>query len=273
MVALYALAAAFCYAAAAVIQQRNARQVDPRHAGRLSLMWSLLHRPLWLVGIAVDVAGYLLQAVALRYGSLALVQALLVSGLGFAVAMAAATGERTTGRDLVGSTAIVAGLVFFVLGAPMGGTDTAPFGRWAVAGVATLVLCAAFVVAATRGAGPSQRAALYAGAAGVSYGLTGALTKTVVRPGQLDAHLLVTWPPYALAAVSLAGMVVVQTAFQAGPVTASLPVLTAAEPVWAWVLGAGLFSERTHHPAPAVVGAALAGLGIVMLARSPAIAA
>jgi drug/metabolite transporter (DMT)-like permease len=272
MVALCALGAAFCYAAAAVVQQRSARQVDARHAGRISLLWSLLHRPVWLAGIAVDVAGYVLQAVALRYGSLALVQALLVSGLGFAVVLAAATGERATRRDLAGSAAIAAGLMLFVLGAPVGGTSSAPFARWAVAGAATLGLSAVFVLAAARAVGPSRRAALYAAAAGVAYGLTGALTKTVVRPGQLDAHLVLTWPPYALAAVSLAGMVVVQTSFQAGPVTASLPVLTAAEPVWAWVLGAALFSERAHHPAPAVVGAVVAALGIVVVARSPTVA-
>lgn len=273
MVALLALGAALCYATAAVIQQRTARQEDPRHAGRISLLWSLLHRPVWLAGIAVDVAGYGLQAVALRLGSLALVQGLLVSGLGFAVALAAATGDRASRRDLVGSAAIAVGLMFFVLGAPVGGTSSAPFGRWAVAGAATLGLCGAFVLAAARGVGPSQRAALYAAAAGVAYGLTGALTKTVVRPGQLDAHIVLTWPPYALAAVSLAGMVVVQTSFQAGPVTASLPVLTAAEPVWAWVLGVALFSERAHHPAPAVLGAGLAALGIVVLARSQSVAA
>lgn len=72
---------------------------------------------------------------------------------------------------------------------------------------------------------------------------------------------------------SIGGLLLIQSAFQAGPLAASMPVMDAVEPAVAIAAGVTLFGEsvRTGWPAG---GVALAGLlllfaGIVLLDTSP----
>ena len=75
---LLAIAAGFTYALASVLQQRVAFEQD----SSLSLKWGLLGRlfrnPIWLLGTAVDVGAYGLEAASLAFGSIIVVQPLLV---------------------------------------------------------------------------------------------------------------------------------------------------------------------------------------------------
>ena len=69
---LLAFAASFCTATASVCQRRGARntEVTGFEAG---LILRLVHRPVWLAGIASMILGFGLQLTALRFGPLALV--------------------------------------------------------------------------------------------------------------------------------------------------------------------------------------------------------
>jgi len=86
--------------------------------------------------------------------------------------------------------------------------------------------------------------------------------------------LFTHWQVYVLVAVSSIGLVVNQSAFQAGHVAASLPVIAVANPTLSAALGVVLFGETMGAQGglewAVVVGAALIAItGTVALAQSP----
>src|SRR5207237_3569825 len=85
LVLAYAVAAATCWATASVLQQRAAASEPDTGSLGPSLVVRLAHHRTWLVGNGADGAAYLFQFLALRRGSLALVQPLLVTSMLFAL--------------------------------------------------------------------------------------------------------------------------------------------------------------------------------------------
>src|SRR4051794_20115344 len=84
-----ALLAAVCNAVASVLQRKAARSAPASEAFRLALMWDLIRRPAWLLGILALIGGFVFQATALGFGGLALVQPLLVVELPVTMVIAA----------------------------------------------------------------------------------------------------------------------------------------------------------------------------------------
>src|SRR5215475_8859447 len=80
-----ALAAALVLGISAVVDQRSTKKVDTRQAMSPRFILDLIHQPLWLMAIGANLVGWVLQVIALKFGSLALVQPLLVCQLIFAV--------------------------------------------------------------------------------------------------------------------------------------------------------------------------------------------
>ena len=252
MAVVFALLAALGYAAASVLQQRAAAEVGDEHSLKVGLLVRLLKRPMWLAGFAADWIAFALQAAALATGSLLVVQPLLTTGLLFALPIGAHwSGRRLRTRDWAAAIMLTTGLgLFLYLGNSNGGVDTASFARWIPWLVALGGGAAACVVVAWRAKG-TPRALSLALATGLLYGATAALTKSsasLLGDG-LDV-LLTSWEPYALAAVALVGMVLAQSAFQAGNLEASLPTLTVSEPIVAALIGVGLFEERLQVREP-----------------------
>jgi hypothetical protein len=93
----------------------------------------------------------------------------------------------------------------------------------------------------------------------------------------LDSHsvfaLLTSWPAYSLAAASLAGFWLMESAFSAAPLHTSLPAITAAEPVAGMLLGVVVFGDVIHvSPGMlALQGTGLAAMvvGVILVARAP----
>ncbi|HZU72871.1 MAG TPA: DMT family transporter [Acidimicrobiales bacterium] len=281
MAVIAALAAALAYAVAAVFQQRAARDAPPSEALHLRLLWSLAHRPIWLIGVLADVAGFVLQFIALGRGALILVQPLLVSSLLFAMPLGAAlsANRRITRQEWVAALEVVVGLaLFLVVADPRPGSATTTATGWSVvtAGTAAPVVV---LLSLSRYYGGSVRASLQAASAGVIYGLSAAYTKTVAHavtgaPGAGHAlvAVLTAWQSYALIATGVVGLVLAQTAFQAGPLGWSLPALTVVDPVVSIIIGAIGFQEAIASSPLAitaeVAGMALMALGVTGLARS-----
>ena len=278
MIVLLSLGAALCYAVASVLQHRAAVAEPAEHSMRASLLLRLVRRPLWLLGRLIDTGGYALHAAALHTGSLVVVEPLLCVGLLFALPLGMVSSRaRMTARDWLGATSLTAGLALFVMLSPTtSARDTAPASRWAPTLVA-IVLAGAVLVRLARRQSPARRAALLAASAGCLFALTAALTKSALaRWSDGVFHLLAGWELYLLILIALVGSVAVQSAFQAGPLAASLPTLTAVEPVVGALLGVALFQERlVRRPAFAVplpVVFAAIGYGILVLGRSPVVA-
>jgi hypothetical protein len=82
------------------------------------------------------------------------------------------------------------------------------------------------------------------------------------------------WPVYALAVFSIAGLILNQSAFNAGELAASLPALAVTNPVLSSILGVALFEESlAAHGFLQYLVTAMAVVvmmvGVVRLARSP----
>jgi len=274
-----ALVSSLLYALASVLQHRAASAQPMEHAMRLGLLTRLAHSRLWLIGIAFDGLAYALQFIALGHGALVLVQPLLVCGLLFALPLGAwLAGSRMTARDWWGAAAVVLGLTAFLLTAsPHKGHAEVANRDWLVLFLVTSAAIGVLLVAA-RGGSNRRRAALFAAAAAINYGVTAALTKAA-------AHLLAggigelfeSWEVYVLIGAGALGMLMAQSAFQAGALDASLPVLTVVDPVVSIVIGAFLFGEAVHSGFVAtpveVFGLVLMTIGVFALSKAEVVRA
>jgi drug/metabolite transporter (DMT)-like permease len=272
-----ALTSALLYALASVLQQRGAAAQPADTALRLTLLTRLLRNPGWLLGLLCDIAGYVFQFVALGHGALVVVQPLLVTGLLFALPIGAAWSGRKLSRwDWIAAVMVCAGLAVFLTAAqPSNGRPDVSAYTWG------LLLGSAgglsfFLVTASLGRPAWQRAVLLSSSSGVIYGLAAALTKTsshLFESGIL--HFLGHWQPYALAAAGVGGMLVAQSAFQAGSLEASLPPMTVIDPIVSILIGVIAFDESISDSGLAialeVVSLAAMSVGVFLLARSEAV--
>jgi drug/metabolite transporter (DMT)-like permease len=270
-----ALASGSSFAVGSVLQQSAARAAPAEEALSWRLLVDLAHRRTWLLGIGSDVLSFALQAVALAFGPLALVQPILVCGLLFAVPLSVRRTRRRLGRwEWTGTASVAGGLALFLaVASPTVGEPQASAERWVLVLVAVAGLMAAATLAGRVARGP-VRPSLYGLAAGTSFGLLAALTKTSTwLLGQGAGPFFTSWQPYGMAVVAVMGAIVQQSAYQAGPLAASVPVMDAVEPTIAVLIGLFAFSERVSSSPPALLVEALAVLvlfgGIVALDRSP----
>jgi drug/metabolite transporter (DMT)-like permease len=259
------------YALSSVLQHTTAAQQPPELSLRPGLLLALFRSPLWLLGIVCDVAGFLLQFFALRSGALALVTPLFVFGLVLSIIGAAyIQHRRPTSGEWGTSLIVVIGLAIFLWAAQPGPgrPHTSPAGWVLLFLVCGVVAGGAIALAqVTR-----QRALLLGAATGILYGLTAAITEHTghaLNHGVL--HVLLTWAPYVLAITSIVGLLVNQSAFQAGSLSLSLPIMTVLEPIVAILIGQFLFGEHIASTAGArigqILGLVITTVGVFALAR------
>jgi len=272
---LLALASSLCYALASVLQQRAASaQPDERNL-RFGLLARLALQPAWVLGVGADVAGYALQFLALGKGTLVVVQPLLVCGLLFALpAGAALNGRRLDRGDWLGALLTCAGLaVFLAVADPARGRPGAPLGVW-IPLLALSALGTACLVVLAVGGGRRRKAVALSAGAGILYGAAAALTKTTAHLLYKAGVLAVAtdWHLYLLVAFGAAGMLLGQSAFQAGELDLSLPTMSVVDPVVSVLIGALALREAVRFTPAAALSemASLAALsvGVFLLARS-----
>ena len=274
---IFALAAAICFALGSLAQQDVAR-ASGEHILRFQLLLSLLRQPRWLLGVALSGSSFVIQGVALAFGPLTLVQPLAATDVLFALPFIARRNRRgLTRRDAAGALTVTAGIaVFLAVSPPSGGTSQPGLAAWAPVFLAVGALAAVSAVMALR-AGGMPRVVWLATAAGCGYGLLDALTKSTVDI--ISAHgaaVLVHWEPYTLAGAGLLGALFGQSAFEAGALSLSLPVIDTMEPVSAVVIGATVFGERLASSpgqlAVQLIGGVVAVAGIALLSHSSIVA-
>jgi len=244
-----ALGAALFIAIGDVMHQRQAHEVTDEQVSHAALLLRLLRDRRWWLGSLVAAGGFALQAAALGFGSVLLVQALLVTSLLFALPINARLSRRRVTRWEWTWAALLAASVAVIVtvGNPTAGHSRASFETWgAVVAVLgpVLVLC---VIGGSVLKGPIS-AVLLAVVSGALWGVFAVLTKGVVD--RIDFSnwagvlaLLSTPELYAWAVVAVAGTAWQQFSFRAGSLTASLPTMTVTEPVVASVLGVVILGE------------------------------
>jgi drug/metabolite transporter (DMT)-like permease len=246
LAAVLALASALAFAVAIVAQQRAAALVSDSDARSGRLFLRLVRSRQWLAGTASNTAGFGLQAAALAYGSLLVVQPLLVTSLLFALPLGARLAHERLPRSVgVWSALLAISLAVFVItGHPNHGADHGSRSGWVIVAAILGPLVIAGLVVGERTVG-AARASLLAIVVGVLGGVLAVLTKAVVSTLRHRAgHVLTSWELYAFLAVGIAGVYLQQLSFQAGALQASWPIITVLEPVVAAGIGLTLLHEK-----------------------------
>ena len=267
MAILLAVAASLCTATASVCQRIGARSSETARFD-VWLVFRLARQPVWLLGVASMILGFVFQLTALHFGALALVQPVLALELLFVFGYLAVAGSKRVTvkrRDWLAAAAMSAGIGLFLwLASPSGGRLHAPGSLWLLSGLVTFgVVLAALAVAFGLGNGPgasrSRRAAVLGAATGISWGFVAAVIK------ELSSHLgdgigaiFSNWSPYVLVTVGAATMLLASHALAAGPLAASQPGFTVLDPLSAGLLGVFLFDEHIRTGVLDLAGEALA---------------
>lgn len=277
LVLVLAVSAACCLGFGFVLQQAAASHAPRSDYLSPRLLLDLMRVRSWLAGIGLMVCGMVLGALALGKGEVSVVEPLLATNLLFAMTLSRhRTGQRLGRQGWAGLWLLACGVAAFLLaGEPKGGTAvSSPLRHWLVIGVvAGLALALTMYAARSRSVAAP---ALLAVAAGLLYGLQDALTRVSgQRIGDGGwAALVTSWQPYAVLVLGVTGLLLVQSAFETGPLRMSLPALTAAQPLAGIACGIGFLGDqvRTDTGALAWQAAGLAAIvvGIVLLGLHPA---
>ncbi|MDX6267319.1 MAG: hypothetical protein QOD70_2059 [Frankiales bacterium] len=263
-----ALAAAALFAVGAAVQHQEAQAVPSGRSA--SLLLRLARRPLWLLGIAADGGAIAMQGVAFGYGSVPLVQALLVAGLPLAALLSAALQHRRMhSHELLGTLLCAPGIALLApaLSATPSGHEPS---RSAAVVAGVIVAAVALPLLALRS--QPRFGGLYAGtAAGVVTGAGAVLLAVIAGRFGHWSHLFGSWAVYVGIVVGVLGLLMAQLAFQTGDLGAPLAALTITEPVVAVVLASTVLHDALPTSGPvvaaAVVGAGLVVAGVLVLSR------
>ena len=234
-----------------------------------------MRRPWWLLGIGVELGGFVTHAVALRTGPLTIVQMLVASSLLFSVATFRVwSGRRLSWTAWAAVVAVIVGIASFVaLASPAGGDAGVP-GVSGQAGLAAacLATCAVPLAAAGLAAAGRRRAVLLAMAAGLAD--AGIAVVTMAFAHALSGGLTGmagSWATYALMLGGPCSLLLTQTAYQAGRPMITLPVIAVVTPVASLAVGNLLLGESAQlgvlSGAVAVLAVLVTSAGLVVLAR------
>ncbi|MGZ4664844.1 MAG: DMT family transporter [Frankiaceae bacterium] len=271
---LLAILAAAAFAVASVAQHRAAARTKTHDALDPALMVALAKDRLWLAGTGGDVAGLGLQAVAMGFAPVIVVQPLLTASLLIAVPLNAVVDHRRPSRpEMIGAVLCTVGLIAFLAvshprEAP---NEDVSFAR-ALPMLIGAALVTAFVVLDSRRRQPGPgRAMILAVGAGTLFGVCGPLLRLVATHVDTPGELVTSWPLYALIVIGLASYLLLQNAFQSGELPAPLAVFTIIEPTVGAFLGLAILGEAMSTQPLNVVGEVAAAIavavGIVLLAR------
>jgi drug/metabolite transporter (DMT)-like permease len=270
-----ALAAGACFALGGVVQQQEASTAPEGEALSPQLFLDVARDKVWLAGIGSAAGSFLFKAVALAFAPLTIMQPLVVTELIFAIPVSIRRHHLRMGvREWAGVLAVAGGLALgIVAAAPTQGTPLPPLPRWAemFAGIAALLATCLLIGRKLRG---PVRASMFALAAVSLLATQSALLAAVdalFRQGVVAGFT--AWQPYAMALVSIGGLLLVQSAYQAGPLAASMPVMDTANPTLSIAIGVAVLGETVDtglsHLAGAAAGLALLLAGVIVLDTSP----
>jgi drug/metabolite transporter (DMT)-like permease len=263
------LGSALAFAASTNLKHSSAAELPDVHRFRAGAVArfaaAMLSHRLWLAGIVTDGIGLTLQVFALHLGALAVVQPLLISGLLFALVLRRRRGRRVTAHEVRWALVLTGCLVafLFLVGTNPAGSD-GPDRLPAVVAACVGVLLALFcLLLAHRRRPAADAAALMGVAVGVVYAASAALLKGLTDQavrGPLAA--LTSWQLYTVIVVGAVGLFLSQLAFQAGPLTASLPAIATVDPLLSIVVGVLVYDEHIHRGPWS--GAGLLGLMLLL---------
>ena len=257
---LCALGAACAYGIASVMQSAAARathdsgdRIDPRLLVRVLGQWR------FVLGLGLDVLGFVAQVAALHVLPLFVVQAALAASLAVTAVAARFLGIRLGRREWAAVVVVCAGLG--LLGAAAESEGVQPVGltfRLVLIGVAVVLALAG--IAAGKASRRVRTPALGL-VAGLSFGIVAIAARVIPSLAPLD--LLKDPATYTVAAAGAMAMLFYATALQRGSVTTATATMVLGETLFPALVGVLALGDRTR---PGFVAVAAAGFVLAVTA-------
>jgi multidrug transporter EmrE-like cation transporter len=254
---LAAAGIALAYGLATVLQSVGATSTTSSEGLDPGLLVRLLRSIPYLIGLALDGAGFLLTVVALQSLPLFVVEAFTAGALAVTAVAAALWLKVPLSRgEWAGVAAVVAGLV--ALGLSAGADEDVALDAWAkwLPLAVSLVLLLVTIPAARI---PGRAGVTVLGAlAGFGFGLVGIATRTLESPITVTG-LLTDPATYGIIAAGGLALLALATALQRGGVTQATAAMVVAETVIPSAIGLAFLGDRIR-PGWEVV----AGFGLIV---------
>jgi len=265
---LSALACAVAYGVATVLQAVGSRRLAAAEGLDLRFVARLVRSVPYLLGLALDGAGFLTSIVALRSLPLFLVQSAIASSVGVTALVAWRwLGTPLHSREAVALAGLGAGLVMLAVAAEPGSAHPLPaWAQWAA--LFAVLPMAALAAASSRW--PANRAAgVLAALAGLGFGGVGVAARAIsVSPPWW--HSLASPLAWALAAHGVLGVYCFAAALQRGSAVVVSGVTFGVETVVPALIGLAFLGDavRPGFGAVAAAGMILTLLAAVALSRA-----
>ena len=263
-----ALGASVCFGVASVLQAVGTRATAPGTGSGVDtrLLARALRQWTYLLGLALDGVGFLLELVALRALPIYAVGAALAASLAVtALAASRLLHTRLSRQEWAGVAAVCGGLALLGLssGAEGGGHGGSAL-RWSTLAAASLVL----LIGVAAGRLPDRwRAAVLGLGAGFGFGVVEVSVRLIdsLSPADLFGNPAL----YALLLGGGSAFLLLTSALQRGSVTVATAGMVIGETIGPALVGVLALGDRTRDGwAPvAVAGFVLAVLGALVLAR------
>ena len=271
------LVAALLLGVGFVLQQYSAEREPESQFLRLRILTDLLRQPRWLLGIGCMIAGYLFAAWSIDHLELTVVEPLLTTYLVWALVLAVPLSRQPVKvTEVAGALILITGVALVSLSRSITpiGLDFGSFSHWYAAAIIAGIAFVAVMIGHRRTG--QVRATLTGVGAGLVFGIQDALTRQTLTglQGHSWTVLFNMWSAYALIGAGIVGIWLMQNAFSAAPLHASLPAIAAGEPLAGIALGIVVFGDRVQVT-PGLLAIEAGGIaaliiGVIAVARSSA---
>ena len=271
------LVAALLLGVGFVLQQYSAEREPESQFLRLRILTDLLRQPRWLLGIGCMIAGYLFAAWSIDHLELTVVEPLLTTYLVWALVLAVPLSRQPVKvAEVAGALILITGVALVSLSRSITpiGLDFGSLSHWYAAAIIAGIAFVAVMIGHRRTG--QVRATLTGVGAGLVFGIQDALTRQTLTglQGNSWTVLFNMWSVYALIGAGIVGIWLMQNAFSAAPLHASLPAIAAGEPLAGIALGIVVFGDRVQVT-PGLLAIEAGGIaaliiGVIAVARSSA---
>jgi drug/metabolite transporter (DMT)-like permease len=267
---LLALGCSVCYGTATVLQAAATRSVnsgDSDSGVDPALLLRALRQWRYLVGIALDGLGFVLQVAALRLVPIYVVAAAIAASLAVTAIVAAwVLSTRLSALEWAAVAVVCASLAMLGVAAGPEGTGHGPRGLgWALLVIVALV----FAAGAVAGRLSDRTRALVLGfGAGAGFGVVEIAVRLIDSIDLTQASFYTNPAVYALVAGGAAGFLLLTSALSRGSVTTAVAGMVIGETVGPALVGVAWLGDRTRPGLGWMVGAGFVVAVIAALALS-----
>ena len=266
----FAVLAALASGSGSILESLGVRRARAFGGTSMDLV-NLRRQPIYFLGIAVDMLGFLLAAAALRQLPLFLVQSLLAFSVGVTATISAVLGTRLAAAGWVALGIGATGLILLGISAdPSPARPLPPQWRWALlAGAVPIVVLAAYA----QRRGGRLAAPLLSFGAGLGFCIVGISARTLELP--VPAWRLVLEPSaWAILVNGLTAAVLFAMALQKSGATANTAIMFTTNTALSSLIGVAYLDDRvrTGFIAAAIVGFVCAVAGAIGTAHYASLA-